>query len=123
MELLGTISIHLQTFQEAPSQSADQHSQLHEVLLPAPLSPVIMQAYYRIQTRTAGGPIRCLTSPQGSAGTTFQDCLSNSTDITQTYLIDRGKKETVLPTGQLWGMKEAECRYGVNFQGRFPWLP
>ncbi len=61
VEVLGTLSTHLQTLEETPSQSADQYSQIHEVLLPAPLSPVIMQAYYRIQTRTPGGAIRCLT--------------------------------------------------------------
>jgi hypothetical protein len=53
---------------------------------------VIMQAYYRIQTRTPSGAIRCLTQPLDSGRTTFQDCLINPKDNTQTFYIDSGKE-------------------------------
>jgi hypothetical protein len=51
-----------------------------------------MQAYYRIQTRTPSGAIRCLTQPLNSNKTSFQQCLSNTKDNTQTFVIEQGKE-------------------------------
>ncbi len=67
----------------------------------AVITVVIMQAYYRIQTWTPSGTLRCLTQPLNSRRTSFQDCLLDAKASTQTFFIDEGKNRALLQL--CWG--------------------
>ncbi len=81
-------------------------------VLGAIITHVIMQAYYRIQTRTPSGAIRCLTQPLDSRRTSFQECLLDTRNNTQTFFIDEGKNRALLQVCEA-KLKEMEP-YGLG---------